>query len=210
MKTSVFLTVLMASAAFLPIQAQAWPTTIEFPMVKSNSIIGGKNTAGTNCPFDPHATVIDHSFGNVENLEVLVWGLPPNTDFVFFNIQVPNAPFGLSWYNGDILTDENGVGVTNLVGRFSSDTFIVSLKAIPSVNNHPSPPGVLPNSTTGAQVNPVQINHLGIWFDQPQDATKAGCTNVTGTPFTSNHDAGPQVLNTGNYPDDAGPLQGIP
>ena len=95
-------------AAFLPIQAQANPpTTIEFPMVKSNSIIGSKNKAGTDCPFDPHAFVIDHSFGNVENLEVLVWGLPPNTDFVISNIQVPNAPFGLAWYNGDILTDGN-------------------------------------------------------------------------------------------------------
>jgi hypothetical protein len=31
---------------------------------------------------------------------------PPNTDFVLFNIQVPNAPFGLAWYNGDIVTED--------------------------------------------------------------------------------------------------------
>jgi hypothetical protein len=79
----------------------------------------------------------------------VVHGLPPNTDFVIFNIQVPNAPFGLAWYNGVILTDANGVGVTNLVGRFSKGTFIVSQKALPSPNTIPDPPGVLPNSTTG-------------------------------------------------------------
>jgi hypothetical protein len=209
MKSSAFLATLLASAAFLPIQAAA-QTIIEFDMVKSKSIIAGENKTNTSCPFYPSAHVIDHSLGPVENLEVVAKGLPPNTDFVIFNIQVPNAPFGLAWYNGDILTDSTGTGVTNLVGRFSSDTFIVSLAAIPSVNNHPSPPGVLPNSKTGAQVDPVQINHLGIWFDNPADAVKAGCTNVKATPFTSNHDAGPQVLNTGTFGDNAGPLQGIP
>lgn len=206
MKTSAFLTALMVSAAFLPIQAQAWSTTIEFDMVKSHSIIGSKNKAGTNCPFNPSAHVIDHSFGNVENLEVVVKGLPPKTDFVIFNIQVPNAPFGLAWYNGDILTDATGTGVTNIVGRFNSGTFVVSLAALPSPNTIPSPPGVVPDDPKGAKVGPVQIYHLGIWFNDPKDATKAGCTNVTATPFTSNHDAGPQVLNTGTYPDNAGPL----
>lgn len=188
----------MASAALLTIQAQA-AQTIEFSMVKSNSIIGSKNTAKTNCPFDPHAFVIDHSFGNVENLEVLVWGLPKNTDFVIFNIQVPNAPFGIAWYNGDILTDGTGVGVTNIVGRFSKGTFAVSLQALDS-------PKQFPDNDGGAKFSPVQIYHLGIWFNDPTDATKAGCTNVKTTPFTSNHQAGPQVLNTGGYPDNAGPL----
>ena len=44
----------------------------------------------------PHAkgVVIDHTFGNVENLEVIITGLPPKTDFVLFVIQVPNAPSG--------------------------------------------------------------------------------------------------------------------
>ena len=43
-------------------------------------------------------------------MKVTVWGLPPNTDFDFFVIQVPNAPFGLSWYQGDIETNKDGVG----------------------------------------------------------------------------------------------------
>jgi hypothetical protein len=55
----------------------------------------------------------------------------------------------------------------------------------------------------------VQIYHLGVWFNSPDDAVKAGCP-ATATTFTSNHDAGIQVLNTANYPDDAGPLFHVP
>src|SRR6202047_2639501 len=90
------------------------------------------------CLPEAHGTVIDHTFGNVENLEVIVRDLPPNTDFVLFVIQVPNAPFGLAWYNGDILTDDTGTGVINVVGRFNIGTFIVSLGAVPSPNVFPA------------------------------------------------------------------------
>jgi hypothetical protein len=50
----------------------------------------------------PHAQgrVRIESVGPVEIMNVTVWGLPPNTDFDFFVIQVPRAPFGLSWYQG--------------------------------------------------------------------------------------------------------------
>jgi hypothetical protein len=201
MKISALLAALMASAAFLPIQASANPpTTIQFKMIKSQG-------PGGTCPFNPSATVTVHTLGTVENLEVVAYDLPKNTDFVIFNIQVPNAPFGLAWYNGDILTDSNGVGVTNIVGRFNSGTFVFSSAALPSPNTQPSPPGVLPDSKTGAVTNgPVQIYHLGIWFNTPEDATAAGCKGVVPTPFTSNHRAGPQILNTGTFPNNAGPL----
>jgi hypothetical protein len=36
------------------------------------------------------------SVGPVEIMDVKVWGLPPNTDFDFFVIQIPNAKFGLA------------------------------------------------------------------------------------------------------------------
>jgi hypothetical protein len=78
---------------------------------------------------------------------------------------------------------------------------------VPSPNTQPSPPGALPDSKTGAVTNgPVQIYHLGIWFNTPEDATAAGCKGVVPTPFTSNHRAGPQILNTGTFPNNAGPL----
>jgi hypothetical protein len=62
-----------------------------------------------------------------------------------------------------------------------------------------------PNPATG----PIQMYHLGLWFNDPNDATKAGCPgNVT--PFNGEHDAGIQVLNTSNFPALSGPLSNVP
>lgn len=38
------------------------------------------------------------SVGPVEIMDVIVEGLPPNTDLDFFVVQIQNAGFGLSWY----------------------------------------------------------------------------------------------------------------
>jgi len=204
--TTMF-TVALALAAVIGL-AQVLPpnnpnsTTFTFPLTVS--------PGAATCLPNAKGVVIDHTFGNVENLNVTVRGLPPNTDFVLFIIQVPNSPFGLAWYNGDILTDDTGTGVINAVGRFNIGTFIVSLGALPSRDVFPAPPAVLANSKTGALTNgPVQIYHLGIWFNTPEDAVKAGCPG-NATPFTSNHDAGIQVLNTATFPDNEGPLFHVP
>jgi hypothetical protein len=199
MKTSALLAALMASAAFLPNQASAQsPKTIIFAMIKS----GGP---ATTCPFKPSGKVTDHTFGDFENLEVVVRDLPPNTGFDLFSIQVPNAKFGLAWYIGDIQTDSKGIGVGNFVGRFNRETFIVSQVALPSPDIFKSPPANLPQSTTGAKVDPVQIYHLGLWFNSADDAVKAGCPG-NHTPFNGEHNAGIQILNTGGFPDNQGPL----
>src|SRR5258707_581378 len=50
------------------------------------------------------ATVKVRSAGPVDIMDVTVQGLPANTDFDFFVIQVPKAPFGVAWYQGDIVT----------------------------------------------------------------------------------------------------------
>jgi hypothetical protein len=103
-------------AALAPIQAYANPTTIQFDLTVS---AGAKA-----CLPKAHGTVTDHTFGEFENLEVVVYSLPPNTDFDLFSIEVPNAPFGLAWYIGDINTDATGTGVGNFVGRFNVETSI--------------------------------------------------------------------------------------
>jgi len=131
-----------------------------------------------------------------------VRGLPANTDFDFFVIQVPNKPFGMSWYQGDIETDDDGNGRGIFVGRFSIETFMVapgSADAPQTFNN--AFPSVSPNPVTG----PIQMYHLGLWFNSPTDAQNAGCPNGV-TPFNGEHDAGPQVLNTSNFADLQGPL----
>ncbi|HET6377823.1 MAG TPA: hypothetical protein VFG05_05880 [Methylocella sp.] len=177
------------------IHAQAAPKTIQFPL----KVAGG----AASCLPSATGNVIDHSFGEFENLEVVVKGLPPNTAFDLFSIQVPNPPFGLAWYIGDIVTDERGVGVGNFTGRFNIETFVVSPGAAPSPQVFTKPP--FPNAATGVTVAPVQLYHLGLWFNSPADAAKAGCASTV-TPFNGEHNAGIQVLNTGSFPDLKGPL----
>jgi hypothetical protein len=195
MKSSFLVSAAFALSAFAPVHAQAASETFQFPL----KVSGGAST----CLPSASGSVIDHSFGEFENLEVIVRGLPPNTGFDLFSIQVPNAPFGLAWYIGDIVTDSNGVGVGNFVGRFNVETFVVSLGAVPAPQVFTKPP--FPDATTGVKVAPVQLYHLGLWFNSPADAAKAGCANTV-TPFNGEHNAGIQVLNTGTFPDLKGPL----
>lgn len=49
-----------------------------------------------------------------------------NTEFDLFVIQVPDAPFGLSWYQGGIETNGRGRASETFVGRFNIETFIVA------------------------------------------------------------------------------------
>ena len=200
MKPFALIAASVVALASVQAAAQSTITTLVFPMTVS----AGAKT----CLPKAAATVIDHSFGDTENLEVFIEGLAPNTDFDFFIIQVPNAPFGAAWYMGDISTDETGTGVGNFVGRFSSETFIISQGAVPAPNEFPDPPAVVPEATAGVQTNPVQMYHLGLWFDSAADAAKAGCP-ATQTPFNGEHNAGIQVLNTATFPDLQGPLIGI-
>jgi hypothetical protein len=62
------------------------------------------------------------------------------------------------------------------------------------------------DATTNPKTAPVQLYHLGIWFNSPADAAAAGCAN-TQTPFNGTHNAGVQALNTSNFGDLNGPLR---
>ncbi len=188
-------------AALAPIQASATspPKTIVFDLTVSP---GAKA-----CLPKAHGTVTDHTFGEFENLEVVVNGLPPNTGFDLFSIEVPNKPFGLAWYIGDIATDATGTGVGNFVGRFNIETFVIS-PGVPTAsppNVFPSPPANVPEAKVGVKTDPVQLYHLGLWFNSEDDAEKAGCPGDH-TPFNGDHNAGIQVLNTATFPDTPGPL----
>jgi hypothetical protein len=133
-----------------------------------------------------------------------VTGLPANTDFDVFIIQLPNAPFGLSWYQGDIETDASGIGHAFFFGRFSIEAFIVApgSGAAPVVHNQPPFPDASTNPATG----PIHTYHVGIWFNSPTDAIAAGCPGTV-TPFNGDHNAGIQALSTRKFADDQGPLR---
>ena len=151
-----------------------------------------------------HGRVKIESVGPVEIMKVKVWGLPPNTDFDLFVIQVPNKPFGLSWYQGDIETNRYGEGYGEFVGRFNIETFIVSLAALPApkiFNN------TFPDASEGVVTGRIHTYHLGLWFNSPKDGAAAGAPGTT--PFNGEGNAGVQVLNSGGYGDLAGPLINI-
>jgi hypothetical protein len=159
------------------------------------------------CLPNAHGSVTVMSKGPVEMMTVNVSRLPPKTNFDLFVIQTPNAPFGISWYQGDIQTNGSGEGTQTFIGRFNIETFVVSPGAVtPPPQVHTG--GAFPDAAVGASFGPIHTYHLGLWFDSPADAQSAGCPNAV-TPFNGEHAAGIQVLNTANFPADQGPLRQI-
>ena len=179
--------------------AEGAVTSTTFPMVR---------TAGLPAACVPNgkATVKIVSNGPTETMTVSVSGLRPNTDYDFFVIQQPAAPFGLSWYQGDIVTGATGSKTQNFIGRFNVETFVVAPGSVPAPVVHPN--GPFPDANRNPVTAPVHMFHLGLWFNSPADAVKAGCPNVT-TPFNGTHNAGPQVLNTHTFGNLNGPLRQI-
>jgi hypothetical protein len=187
--------------------------TITQPLVQDKDTARNKfemvrSTAATNagCLTDAHARVHIESLGAVEVMNVEVFGLPPNTDFDFFVIQVPDAPFGLSWYQGDIETDRHGRGHGEFIGRFNVETFIVATGVAPAPVVFDKTP--FPDVDTNPQTGPVHTYHLGLWFNSPDDAVAAGCPGAT-TPFNGEHTAGVQALSTRNFEPEEGPLRQV-
>jgi hypothetical protein len=158
------------------------------------------------CLPNAQAEVHIKSFGPVEVMTVDAVGLPPKTDFDFFVIQVPNKPFGVAWYQGDLETNHKGEAHGRFIGRFSIETFAVAqgVASAPVVfDDQP-----FPDASENPAFNPIQMYHLGLWFNSPADAQKAGCPNTV-TPFNGEHNAGIQVLNTAQFKDDQGPLRQV-
>jgi len=166
---------------------------IQFDMVRSAGLPSA-------CVPQARAQVKVESKGPVEEMNVKVEGLPPNTEFDFFVIQKPGGPFGLSWYQGDIETNDEGEGRGRFIGRFNIETFIVAPGAVPA----PRPHGVL-DANLNPTTLPIHTYHLGLWFNSPVDGANAGCPGGP-TPFNGDHTAGIQILNTHNFPDLGGPL----
>lgn len=170
----------------------------KFELVRSPGL-----AAFPNCLANARGKVKIESRGPVEEMRVSVEGLPADTDFDLFVIQQPNAPFGMAWYQGDVETNKFGRGYGRFIGRFNKETFIVAPGAVPAPSVHSDSP--FPDATLNPKTAPIHTLHIGLWFNSPQDAVKAGCpANVT--PFNGDHNAGVQVLNTSNFPDLQGPL----
>jgi hypothetical protein len=180
--------------------ALALAKTYSFDMVRSTAAEKANCISGAV----GHVTVTE--MGPVEVLDLTVANLAPSTNYSFFVIQVPDAPFGIGWYNGEIVTDAYGAGTQRFIGRFNNETFAVAPGVAPAPVILPNPP--FPDASSNPAFNPIHELHLGLWFSDPQDAVKAGCNNAA-TPFDGDHVAGIQALSTKNFPPDAGPLQQV-
>jgi hypothetical protein len=200
----------MKSRFFAMMSRMALLVTLAGPAVAQNNFVFNmvRSTAATTAGCIPNAKgrVTIHPLGPVENLHVEVSGLPPNVDFDFFVIQVPDKPFGMAWYQGDIQTDSAGTGVGDFVGRFSIETFVVAPGATSAPDTFPS--GPFPDATINPATNPLQMYHLGLWFNRMSDAASAGCGS-TETPFNGTHNAGTQALSTRNFAPLSGPLSKV-
>jgi hypothetical protein len=176
--------------------SSAKPALKQFKLVRSESAadVGSKCLNGASA----NVRVTDAGQGN-QNLYVTLNKAAKNTEFTVFVIQQPNSPFGVSWYQGDIATDNKGHGTGHFVGIFNSEVFAISPDAAkpPKVDNQ--------DATKGVKFAPVHTFHLGVWFADPKDASNAGCSNTV-TPFDGDHVAGIQALSTRNFPALKGPL----
>ena len=191
--TAVTAMTLLSSAGMT---AVAQEKKLEFTMTRAAKVVA------SGCLSNAAADVTIKPRGPVEVMDVHLRGLPPNTEFDFFVIQKPGAPFGMAWYQGDIETDRDGEGHGRFIGRFNEETFIVAQGSVPAPLVHNN---AFPDAITNPVTNPVHTFHLGLWFNSPVDASNAGCPGDV-TPFNGEHNAGIQVLNTSNFPDLAGPL----
>jgi hypothetical protein len=163
-----------------------------------------RSTAAENagCLEGAKAQVSIVSLGFAEKMRVRVSGLPPRTTFNLFVIQVPDAPFGLSWYQGDFDTNGRGRASKTFIGRFNDETFVVAPGVAPAPVVHDT------DAAENPATAPVHTFHLGLWFNSPEDAAAAGCPDTV-TPFNGDHTAGIQALSTRNFPPDQGPLRQI-
>jgi len=167
--------------------ATATDSSFSFALQPSSSAISAclPNASG-------HVTITTGALNDV--MTVTISGMPKGTGFDLFVIQQPGAPFGISWYQSDIHAGSNGTGSATVRGVFDSETFSVS-------------PG---GTTTFA---PTHQFHLGVWFNSPQVPFNRGCepgaTSPIITPFNGDQHAGIQVLNTAEFPINAGPLSQV-
>jgi hypothetical protein len=176
--------------------ADAASKTNTFRMHRSPGIVAA------GCLPDATAKVTIQRKGPVEQMQIHASGLPKRTDFDLFVIQVPNAPFGVSWYQGDLETGKDGKADGTFLGRFSQETFAVAPNTAPAPSVHSGP---FPDATSNPPFAPIHTFHLGLWFNSATDAAEAGCPSTV-TPFNGEHDAGVQVLNTAQFADTDGPL----
>ena len=182
----------LLTAALFAVAAFAVDDT-SFKMVRSQSAVDN------DCLRNARADVDIRSLGGNHIMDVTLKHAAKNTGVTLFVIQQPNSPFGVSWYQGDLDTDNKGNGEVRVIGIFSEETFAFALGSVKAPQMDDQDAEKNPKSA------PVHTLHVGLWFAEPDEAKEAGCSGTV-TPFDGDHEAGIQALSTRNLPKLKGPL----
>ena len=179
-------------AALFAAAAYAVDST-SFKMLRSQTAVANECLKGAT------ANVDINTLGGLQNMDVTLNHAPKNTEFELFVTQQPNSPFGVSWYQGDFETNNQGHGEVRVRGIFGEELFVFAPGSVraPQVDNK--------DAETNPAFAPVHTLHLGLWFGSPQEAKDAGCPGTV-TQFDGDHKAGIQALSTRNFGALKGPL----
>jgi hypothetical protein len=185
---SLLVVALAAAAAF------AVDSTTTFNMVRSQTAVANDCLKGAKANVNVRTTPTDQQI-----MDVTVNHAPKNTEFELFVTQQPNSPFGVSWYQSDFETNNQGQGEVRARGIFSEELFAFAPGVVkaPQVDNK--------DAEKNPAFDPVHTFHLGLWFGSPQEAEDAGCPDTV-TAFDGDHEAGIQAFSTRNFPNLKGPL----
>jgi hypothetical protein len=185
---ALVLAALAATAAF------AVDDTTTFKMVRSEAAVDNECLKGARAHVDVRTTPTDNQI-----MDVTLNHAPKNTEFELFITQQPNSPFGVSWYQADFTTNNQGNGEVRARGIFSEELFAFAPGVVkaPQVDDQ--------DAEKNPKYDPVHTFHVGLWFGDPKDAKEAGCSGKV-TQFDGDHEAGIQAFSTRNFPDLKGPL----
>jgi hypothetical protein len=184
----------LAIAALAAAAAFAMDSTTTFKMVRSEAAVDNDCLEGARAHVDVRTTPTDNQI-----MDVTLNHAPKNTEFELFVTQQPNNPFGISWYQADFTTNNQGQGEVRARGIFSEELFVFAPGVVkaPQVDDQ--------DAEKNPAFDPVHTFHLGLWFGDPKDAKEAGCSGKV-TQFDGDHEAGIQAFSTRNFPDLKGPL----
>ena len=146
-----------------------------FPNPKFLSCL--KGSKGT-----PTATVTVEEGSLNDALTLKLKNIKPDLGFDLFTVQRTNllangtvdpnfTNFGLAWYQSDVQANKAGTAMVKIQTILVDQIF-----------------GFDPD----ASLSPINTFHVGIWFNNPSDATACGFTGVT--PFNGDHNAGPNAM----------------
>lgn len=107
-----------------------------------------------------------------------VSGLPANTSFTAFFLEIPASPFGAAEYFGDVDTDK--------YGKAHVQFKLIAEEAFSS-------------TLVGKDRVRKELNHMGMWFADPKDDDFCfGAGKGAVTPFDGDDEAGVQAFNSAN------------